>query len=117
MESWKSDSKSRGMELIQQLHIEESFPTRSLSNLNGLLAGSKQSTVQNDASKLLLNPNPELSKFSEDNNFFMFNDEKALSTPLSDLNASMNQGLLTDMLMRNYFGSSNINLNNTGNQI
>jgi len=116
MEPWKSDSKSRGMEFIQQIHIEESLPTRSLSNLNALLAGSRQSTIQNDASKLLLNSNPELSKLSDESNFFAFNEEKVISTPLFDPNSSMNQGLLTDMLMKNYFGNFNTNLNNTGNQ-
>eukprot|EP00826_Nyctotherus_ovalis_P030414 TRINITY_DN2428_c0_g1_i1.p2 TRINITY_DN2428_c0_g1~~TRINITY_DN2428_c0_g1_i1.p2 ORF type:complete len:261 (+),score=78.53 TRINITY_DN2428_c0_g1_i1:709-1491(+) len=118
MESWKSDSRSRGMELIQQLHVEESLPTRSLSNLNAMMAGSRQSTILNDASKLLISSNPELSKLSEENGLLMFNDEKGLSTPLVDSsgNTSVNQGLLTDILMRNYFANSNINLNHTGGQ-
>lgn len=115
MEPWKTDSRSRGMEFIQQLHIEETISPQGLSSLNALLTGSRQSTIQNDASKLLLNPNPEISKTSEENGMFIFNEEKAVSTPMADPNMNASPGLITDMLLRNYFGGSNINFNNTSN--
>ena len=111
VDSMQGENISRGSELIQPLHMEDSHPSRAWSNPN--LVVSRQSTIQNDPSKLLINP--EDSKISNENDSPNLKDELNTIGCENKLE-TQNCGLIAETLMKSYFHNSTLHLNYPGNE-